>query len=99
MLDFIYSFCIHCEFLLFINSDRFLVVIVIVIVIYLTESLDITNNLKTIFFFFYMIYVLCLMHLHKSRERKKHQLRSLCTKIACASSACKDHFILGDRYL
>ena len=51
MLDFIYSFCIHCEFLLFINSDRFLVVIVIVI--YLTESLDITNNLKTIFFFLY----------------------------------------------
>jgi hypothetical protein len=94
MLDFIYSFCIHCEFLLFINSDRFLVVIVI----YLTKSHDITNNLKTNFFF-YMIYVLCLMHLHKSRERKRHQLRFLCTKIACASSTCKDHFILGDRHL
>jgi hypothetical protein len=55
MLDFIYSFCIHCEFLLFINSDRFLVVIVI----YLTESHDITNNLKTIFFFF--LYDLCFV--------------------------------------
>ena len=27
-LDLIYSFCIHCEFLLFINYDRFLVVVV-----------------------------------------------------------------------
>jgi hypothetical protein len=27
MLDLIYSFCIHCEFLLFINCDRFLLVI------------------------------------------------------------------------
>ena len=46
MLDLIYLFCIYCECLLFINEDRFLVVIVV----YSTKSYDIyTQQLVSCF--------------------------------------------------
>jgi hypothetical protein len=46
MLDLIYLFCIYCECLLFINGDRFLVVIVV----YSTKSYDIyTQQLVSCF--------------------------------------------------